>query len=281
MKIKKVTVIVLNYNSSDDCKKCIDFLEMQDYKALSIVVVDNASTNSNEKKHLQEICEGKDIQLVFNQENKGFSAGNNIGLRMALKDGAEWMLVINPDVELRDPHYISYVMEQIVKWSQAVVVGTNVLLPSGECQNPMDELTELEECLSIFDPFLRKFKFMNRKRVMQTGYCKKVFGCCFFIKASFLEKINCLDENVFMYCEEAILAKQVEKANYKEVFIKEVTAYHEHYDCQKVGNSSKRLQEYFKSRIYYIENYSDYSFLGKKLAILERKIESVLWKVLF
>lgn len=279
MRKQKVAAIILNYNSSADCGKCIEFLEKQNYDLLSIIVIDNASTIQGEQERLQEICKDKKVRLVFNSVNNGFSAGNNVGLRLASEMKADWMLIINPDVELRDTNYISYVIQQIAKWSKAVVVGTDVVLPNGKKQNPMNELTELEECFSIFEPMLNKTRTKKNTASYETGYCNKIYGCCFFVKASFLEQIGFFDENVFMYCEEAILAKKVEQENFKELFIKEVTAYHEHYAEEKSGNSCKRLQQYFESRIYYINHYSNYSKFGKFIAVSQRKIERMLWKL--
>ena len=147
---KRVVAIILNYNSSADCGKCLSYLKEQTYPDLSIIVVDNASPDKCEQMKIRNLCEEQKIELICSKENRGFSAGNNIGLRAAVKNGADWLLVINPDVELRDPHYISYVIEQLSQWPQAAVVGTNVLLPSGERQNPMREVTAIEE---IFWPF--------------------------------------------------------------------------------------------------------------------------------
>lgn len=276
---KKVTAVVLNYNSSGDCRKCISYLKVQTYLNLSIIVVDNASTDANEQIKLKKLCESQKIQLILNKENRGFSAGNNVGLRAALENGADWMLVINPDVEIRDPNYISYVMGQLPKWPQAAVVGTNVLLPNGERQNPMRELSGLEEIcwpieivkqkMGLWDGYLSK---------NETGYCEKLSGCCFFISKTFLEKNQYLDENVFMYCEEPILSKCVIKQGYRELYIKDITVNHEHYSSKKQGTSSTRMPMFIKSRMYYINRYSGYGWLIKKLAILSRGLQLFVWR---
>jgi GT2 family glycosyltransferase len=277
--MNKVTAVVLNYNSSEDCKKCVDFLRKQDYDNFDIVVVDNASTDLSEVEELKNICNGDGIRLIVNAENKGFSVGNNVGLREAVANGADWMLVINPDVELRDSHYISYVMEQVPLWQNVAVIGTNVLLPSGEKQNPMREITAAEEIIWPMEMVKQKLGIWNGyKTEDKTGYCEKLSGCCFFISKEFLIKNNYLDESVFMYCEEPILTKSVLKAGYKELYIKEVTANHEHYSHKKEGNSHTKMPLFFKSRIYYIENYSGYSEIQKKLAIISRKLQSKLWE---
>lgn len=43
---------------------------------------------------------------------------------------------------------------------------------------------------------------------------------------SFAEKMGYLDESVFLYCEEPILASRVKKYGYKELYVREITAYH-------------------------------------------------------
>lgn len=277
--MKKVAAVILNYNSSDDCRKCIDFLKKQDYPELKLIVVDNASTNKGEKDILRQLCIENDIQLILNNKNSGFSAGNNLGFRAASKEGAEWMLVINPDVELRDSHYISYVMEQLPKWPEAAVIGTNVVMPNGTPQNPIREITCMEEILWPFEMLRNMLGIQKGYRSEdKTGYCEKVSGCCFFVSSEFLSKNNYLDETVFMYCEEPIIAKSVCLHGYKELYIKEVTANHEHYSCKKFGDSRLKMLMFIESRIYFINKYSDYSPIVKKIAVFSRYMQGLFWK---
>lgn len=273
---KRVIAVILNYNSSNDCQKCLQYLRKQDYSNFSVIVVDNASPKEGEAERLREIC-SENERLILHSKNGGFSVGNNIGLRAAVEDGADWMLIINPDVELRDPNYISYVMSQTERWPEAAVIGTNVLLPSGEKQNPMRELRFWEEFFWPADWIKQKLKIWDGYRTEDvTGYCEKLNGCCFFVSKKFLEYINYLDDHIFMYSEEPILAKQVVRAGCRELYIREATAYHQHFSSQK-GNARKRMQMLFKSREYYLKNYSGYSNLALKLLLLSKKIQSLFW----
>lgn len=275
---KKVAAIILNYNSSRDCEKCLEYLREQDYDDVSIIVVDNNSTLETERTQLLHICNHGE-KLIFNDKNRGFSAGNNVGIELAEDMGADWILIINPDVEIRDTNYISFVMNQLSMWPEAVVAGTNIELPNGKRQNPMRELNIWEEILWPLEMIKQKIGCWDGyldKPV--TGYCEKLSGCCFFISVDFLKKNNNLDENVFMYCEEAILASAVKKRGYKELYINEALAKHEHYKNNKEGNSKSRMLSFFKSRQYYIEKYSDYSKFGKIMAIFSRKMQCLMWK---
>ena len=276
---KKVVAVILNYNSSEDCRKCVSFLKRQTYDNLSIIIVDNASPNPNERNTLEVLCRDYGIGFIQSNENRGFSAGNNIGLRTAIQNGADWMLVINPDVELRDPDYICSVMRQIPNWPQAAVVGTNVLLPSGEKQNPMREVTAFEEIFWPMEMVKQKLGVWDGYRSKdETGYCEKVSGCCFFISREFLLKNDFLDENVFMYCEEPILAKSVVRTGYKELYIREMTANHEHYESKKNGSNATRMIAFLNSRVYYIKHYSELNYILKGIAIFSRRIQQLIWK---
>lgn len=273
-----VAAVVLNYNSSSDCRKCVSYLSRQIYPNLSIILVDNASTMRGEMEELNRLKQEHNLQLIFSEANRGFSAGNNIGLRAAVQNGAEWMLVINPDVELRESDYISKVMNEVRNWPDSAVIGTNVLLPSGQKQNPIRELRFWEEFFWPIDWIKKKLKIWDGYRVEDvTGYCEKLSGCCFFISRDFLKQINYLDEHVFMYSEEPILAKQVVRAGYRELYIHEATAYHQHFSSQK-GNAKKRMQMLFESRKYYLVNYSGYSTFALKLLLFSKKIQNLFWK---
>lgn len=275
-----VTAVILNYNSINDTKKCLEYLYCQDYKNFNIIVVDNASSAAEEQIKLQKICKEFNVKLILNSKNKGFSAGNNVGLKEAINCGAEWCLVINPDVEIKNPKYVSEVMNSINLWPDVAMIGTNVILPDGTKQNPMVEIGAFREIFSWpVDLLFNRLKLKEPIAVSSdTGYCEKLSGCCFFISKEFLLLNNYFDENVFLYCEEPIISKSIALMGKKLLYISELTAYHQHYHIKK-GNRSLNMQQFLKSRIYYIKNYSGYSGFAKKLAIISLNIQKLLWKV--
>lgn len=138
----KIAVIILNYNSSSDCKNCISFLEKQEDVDLEIVIVDNASKpeDQEELRKLEELWKDekvstlnpskgdfwndgefwenrgktgtiKNLTLIEAKENRGYNAGNNIGLRYAAEKGYQWALIANPDMEFPDPFYLKKLLK--------------------------------------------------------------------------------------------------------------------------------------------------------------------------
>ena len=80
----KVAVIVLNYNSSADCCKCVADLKQQEGVELEIIIVDNCSRTEDalagEKLATEQGC-----TFIAAAENRGYNAGNNIGLRYTIE----------------------------------------------------------------------------------------------------------------------------------------------------------------------------------------------------
>ncbi len=282
--MKKIAAIILNYNSYKDTEKCVNYLKKQNYDSLNIVVVDNGSKNNSEITSLNEMAQKQKIKLICTKQNRGFSAGNNIGLRYADSIDADWAMIINPDVELRDEQYIEKVVSYFDKWNEAVVVGTNIVLPGGNTQNPMYGKTLNDEIFWL-KPKIRKIIGLKPNKIIdnsKTGYCDQLTGCCFFINMDFIRKIGFLDENVFLYCEERILASQVSNLGYKELYIADITANHEHYvEKKKDMNVAAKMRIMINSRIYWIKKYSDYSFFGKKAAVISKRAEWLLWRIIW
>ena len=272
----KVAAVILNYNSSKDCEKCISYLQKQNYDNLGIIVVDNAS-NDNELDEIKKVTKDSGVKLLCNEKNKGFAAGNNVGLKKAVNDGAQWCLVINPDVELRDTDYIAHMIKVIDEYDDVAMAASSVVLPDGQLQNPQKESTFKEDAFWA-GQYFRKNKDKTNWNVenQKTGYCEKVSGCCFFIKADFLEKIGYMDENTFLYCEEAILAKQVEKENKKVLYVCDVEASHMH---ENEKNSYSKVKQFVDSRNYYVKKYSGYNKLQVGVVLFANKMEKILFRL--
>lgn len=89
------SIIIVNYNSYQDTLDCVQsILESVCTELFEIIVVDNASANDSwEKLH---VLSGKAV-LLRAEENKGYCAGNNIGIRYALERKADFIWILNPD----------------------------------------------------------------------------------------------------------------------------------------------------------------------------------------
>ncbi|MCD8155627.1 MAG: glycosyltransferase family 2 protein [Clostridiales bacterium] len=268
--MKKVMAVILNYNSAEDTKKCIAWIKKQSYEKLQIVVVDNRS--STDWEQLKDFCGSQAIFFIRNTENRGYSAGNNIGLRYAAEEGCEYAIIINPDMEIRDADYVEKAVAIMEQDEKIAVLGTDIVNMHGQHQNPMYEVPFAYEVLwplEIISNKIQKNKIPYIGDFSKSGYCEKVSGCCLFVRMSFVKRIDYFDENVFLYCEEPILAANVKRSGMKEYYAAELTAYHMHKESVK-GDPRIRLNEFYKSRTYYLKEYSGYKGWKLRLALISR-----------
>ena len=82
----KVAVIILNYNSSADCCKCVADLKQQEGAELEIIIVDNCS-RKEDALAVEKLAAEQGCAFIAAKENRGYNAGNNIGLRYAANKG--------------------------------------------------------------------------------------------------------------------------------------------------------------------------------------------------
>jgi GT2 family glycosyltransferase len=254
----KVPVVILNYNTSLDCGNCISFLRNQINVAMEIIVVDNCSRD-NDLVKLRTLCKEQDVKLIENKENRGYNAGNNVGLRYAASKGYKYALIANPDMEFPQCDYLAKLVEKMESDNEIVVCGSDILHYEGFHQNPVVEDKAWYHCFGWIYLVLtsKKHKYaLYTGDYTQSCYCKKLSGCCLLLRVDFLVSIGFFDENVFLYCEEGILAKQVEMATKKCFYISEIQAFHNHIKKQK-GKSDKAIKEWLHSSLYFEKKYNN------------------------
>lgn len=92
--MKRVGIIVLNWNGWPDTLACLASLGQLDYADCSVVVVDNGSTDGS-VQHIRQAY--PELDLLESGANLGFGGGCNVGIRHALDQGAEYVWLINSD----------------------------------------------------------------------------------------------------------------------------------------------------------------------------------------
>ena len=101
--MKKVSIIIVTYNSEKDIYDCItSIIENSDISLaeIELVVVDNNSRGCDTMFKKLKTLWGEDIILIKNSRNGGYGQGNNVGIRRC---SAPVVLIMNPDVRLVCP----------------------------------------------------------------------------------------------------------------------------------------------------------------------------------
>ena len=257
----------------------------REYSQTSLDYAERRQILERSEKNQKDLCnlwEKKQIEFIRAEENRGYSAGNNIGLRRAVELGCEYVLVVNPDMEIVDPYYIEKLVAVMQADEDVVVAATDIVTPEGIHQNPMladgNWRTSFGWVTSLLRPQKRveAYDFIGDYAV--SGYCAKVSGCCLMLRCSFLQEIGYFDEYPFLYCEEAILASQVARAGKRMYYLADTQAVHRHIKSEK-GDPVKRFKHWQRSRIYFYKKYSSDSWLGRQISILSMRMYVLAYTV--
>ena len=93
--VPKVSIVVLTFNNLEMNKICIkSILEKTAYPDYELIVVDNCSSDGTREYLLQLSEKESNIKVILNEQNLGFAAGNNIGMRAA---EGEYIVLLNND----------------------------------------------------------------------------------------------------------------------------------------------------------------------------------------
>ncbi|HXK36925.1 MAG TPA: glycosyltransferase family 2 protein [Candidatus Paceibacterota bacterium] len=116
-----LSIITVNFNNAAATCRLVHSLESQTDHDFEVVIVDNAS-EADDRAILGEAiaCSALNAQIYWSDVNGGFAAGTNLGIRLALSHGAQWIALINNDA-LASPDAIAMLKGSLTRMEPAVV----------------------------------------------------------------------------------------------------------------------------------------------------------------
>jgi len=253
----KVGIIVLNWNSYTDVARCLDSIRGLKYANIDIVVVDNGSTDGSG----QNIDDNyPNVEVVFSDENQGFSAGNNIGIQRVRDRGADYILLINNDV--RDLH------ENMLRELVGIIdTRSNIGIITPQINEYPDTDTVWFR-RGIINHRLGTYYHNKNRRWYLHGSKKSEskiqsdlsrasnelirneylpFACALFRESLFSE-VGLLPEEYFLYVEDVEYCLRTTSAGYQLATVPDVKVYHE----KSSDSSLSPLRSYYVVRNRYL-----------------------------
>ena len=273
-------IVILNYNTWIDTVKCIqsicNHLKSSDYK---IYVVDNKSPKKIDDNSLLYLENNTKVELIFHNENKGYSAGNNVGLKKSIDDECDYVMICNSDIIFVD-ETIDNMIEFLKNNKNVGLVGPQIynkddvfqplymkckLTGIGKIKNMM-----LHTKLSFL---VKKFrnKFIMFDEVKKPTKMFGVSGCCFMMTSKCLKYLYPLDETTFLYEEEYIIGAILENSDFDVYVIPNTHVIHNH--SVSIGGISRFSYNcLIESEQHYLKKYIKSPFVMRKMILMIRKI---------
>jgi len=194
----KLAIIILNWNASQETLECVWSLKKWTAISPSVYVVDN---NSSEADHVALSSHCRDYRLIINTSNKGFAEGNNVGIKAALKDCCEYILLLNNDARIAEKD-AARLIQTLISSPEIGVIGP---LLYNTCNHELQNAGGKD----IGWHYISHLKTASQKKnAYDVDY---VSGTVFLVRSEIFTKIGFLDERYFFSGEIADFCKRVKK----------------------------------------------------------------------
>lgn len=255
----KLFTVILNFNGGKDTIKCLDSLKKADTRGIEhqVVVVDNASNGG-----VHGIRKFKWVKIIENRENLGFTGGNNIGIKHALQEGADFVMILNNDTIL-DKSTILQLVKVAEKRTDAGIFSPKIYFAQGfEFHKKQYKKDERGKVLWYaggridWDNVLGSNRGVDEvdigryNRISETDFAT---GACMLIRREVLEQVGVFDdkyflffdEKYFMYLEDADLSQRTREAGWKVLYVPDSHLWHKVAGSSAIGSD---LNDYFITR---------------------------------
>lgn len=209
LSLPHVVIVVLNWNGREDTLACLRSLRELRYPRASILVVDNGSEDGSEEAVREA---HPDLPLLQTGSNLGFAGGNNAGIEWALREDADYVLLLNNDTEV-EADFLGPMVETAESDAAVGVVGASIAYH----HDPQRLWAFGGGWFDVATGWVRHVQRpVGVDRLRPRGHRHfYVTGCTMLLRTSLLEEIGLLDESYFHFCEDVDLCLRAEAAGHR------------------------------------------------------------------
>ena len=276
VKPSSVTAVIPAYQGGDRLLDCIRSLQASTCTSMTILIVDNASTDGSIEKAEQLFAA---VEVQRNPENVGFGAACNRGIDIAMQRQNSYVLLINQDTTVAPE-----MVEQLVAFADhsphAGVVGPKTLstLPMPDGSTRLLYAGAWRTWLPLWQriPEIDLADTQKQQSPIQVDY---VWGHGMLLRVAALRQVGTFDPGFFMYYEDIDLCTRMTQAGWQAWCVPEAIIYHDMTDGARASKSeSWRWTQKVESILHFYHQRSSlpkaifltYATIGRELISLAR-----------
>lgn len=227
-----VTIVILNWNGLADTTQCLQSLQAVTYPNFRVVVIDNGS-DGGEAKALRDAF-GDYIHLIESETNLGFAGGANLGIRYALDQGTDYVLLLNNDT-IADPAFLSEMAAGFERLPDVAAA-----CPKTYFYSRPDEIYSTGGRYSLWKGTAQQIGRgqTGRGQFDEIAVRDYADGVCMLIPRAAIERVGLLDEDYFAYWEETDWCARARQAGLRCYYIPTAKIWH------KAARSRSRSNEF-------------------------------------
>ena len=212
MSARRVIAVVLNWCNEPDTAACVDSLSIQDYPALDILVVDNASPDESGARLRARY---PDMMHERTATNLGYTGGNNRGIARALRESADFVLVINNDATL-EPGAVRELVYAATSADPVGAVGPKILrADASDVLWFAGGTFDRRRAIGLHPGQGERDTDPEEHQAREVSF---LTGCCLLIPADVLREVGSFREDFFAYVEDVEFCLRLSKSGYRLLY---------------------------------------------------------------
>ncbi len=272
-----LSIIIISWNVADDLQACLESIYQTSAKSLEVevIVVDSASSD-----HTVEMTQTQfpQVNLIVQNENAGFTRGNNMGLKAAQ---GRHLFLLNPDTLVLG-NALEVMVNYLDQHPDVGIVGPYTFNTDGTTQSTRRRFPTV--ALAFFEStWLQSFApqalldeyYVNDKPLLSTVDVDWVQGSALILRREVYEQIGGLDTDYVMFSEELDFCKRAKLMGWRVVFL--CTAQIIHHGGKSTQQVVANKHIYFQeSKLRYFNTYH-----GTRVAFILRLflLMNYVWQI--
>lgn len=247
--MKKVAIIILNWNGKEDTLACLESLRGLIYENREIILADNGSTDDS----LDAIrASYPEVTVVENGENLGFAEGNNRGIRVALDRGADYVMLLNNDTTVA-ADMIDRLVKGAARHEDSDIFGAKIFYH--------DEPERIWFGGAYWNAAHVGFDIVGADKTDAERFCREAetdyaCGCALFASARAWNEVGLLDPDFFVMWEETDWCARARTAGMICRMIPSAHVYHKISRSFKDGKAGAVYAYYnWRNRLLWMERH--------------------------
>jgi GT2 family glycosyltransferase len=250
-----VISVVLNTNHREDTLQCLTSLNQNTYENHEIILLDNASSDGTVDAVRSSL---PDVQIIELQKNLGYAGNNNVGIQVAMEQGADWVFVLNEDTIL-SPDCISHLVSVGESDPTIGIVGPMVY--------HHNEPDVIQSAGGLMDKYYRGWHLgqdeKDQGQFQQPHQVEWISGCGIMVRRAVIDQIGGIDERFFYYVEEFEWCVRARKTGWQIIHVPQAKLWHK--GVQR-NNQPKPSVTYYATR-------------NQLLLLLKHRATPIVWIV--
>lgn len=247
-----IGVISVNYHSQQKLNRCLTSLKASCRGDLRYIVVDNSPTSE-----MPAISSAHpDVQAIVPGRNLGFAGGCNRGIRLALSQGLDYVLLLNPDT-WTEHDFLTPLLTALETNERWALAGPTIVRDTVKRQLWYGGAT-----MNWWQGGPRQITSPHHKRTATAHAVPCLSGCAMLIKTSAIREVGLLDERYFLYFEDSDYVQRFRQAGLEAIYVPAATLIHD--VSSTVGFQSRDYVYYFsRNRVWFMRRWARWPhFLG-------------------